>query len=173
MMISYITMPTRFGALFLAATERGICFIQVAGYAQDALVHLGKKYPDAAVSPATGNHKTRLLEWGAAIRRYMNGNDPLPELPLDMQGTTFQRKVWEYLRTIPAGKTQTYTEIAQALGMPKAVRAVGSACASNEVAPVVPCHRVVRSDGGLAGYRWGIGIKQALIEMEKARAAGI
>jgi AraC family transcriptional regulator of adaptative response/methylated-DNA-[protein]-cysteine methyltransferase len=167
MAISYIRIPTRLGELWLAATERGICFIQVAGNEQDALVHLGKKYPDAALSPAAGDNKIRLLEWGAAINRYVNGDSPLPELPLDIRGTAFQRKVWDYLRTIPAGRTQSYTEVAKALGLPRAARAVGAANGANPVAIIVPCHRLVRSDGGLAGYRWGIKIKQALIEMEK------
>ena|SRR5436305_2037331 len=167
MAISYISIPTRLGELLLAATERGICFIQVVGNEQDALGHLGKEYPDAELSPAAGDNKIRLLEWGAAINRYVDGNSNLPELPLDTQGTEFQRKVWEYLRRIPAGRPQSYQEVAKALGMPKAVRAVGNACARNPIAIVVPCHRVVRSDGGLSGYRWGIKIKQALIEIEE------
>lgn len=168
MTVSCIRIPTHLGELFLAATERGICFIQIAGSEQGALVCLSKKYPDAALSPAGDE---RLLEWGAALSRYVNGDSPLPDLPLDMRGTQFQRKVWGYLRTIPAGRTQTYTEVAQALGMPKAFRAVGGACARNDIALIIPCHRVVRSDGGLAGYRWGIMVKQALIELEKAHAA--
>jgi AraC family transcriptional regulator, regulatory protein of adaptative response / methylated-DNA-[protein]-cysteine methyltransferase len=171
MAISYVSIHTHLGELLLAATERGICFIQVAGHEQDALAHLGKVYPDAELSPAAGDNKTRLLEWGAAINRYVDGNSDLPELPLDMQGTEFQRKVWEHLRKIPAGRPQSYKEVANALGMPKAVRAVANACASNPIALIVPCHRVVRSDGGLSGYRWGIKIKQALIEMEKTCSA--
>lgn len=171
MAISYISISTRLGELFLAATERGICFIQVAGNEQDALAYLSKKHPDAACSPAAGDDKTRLQAWGAAINRYINGNSPLPDLPLDIRGTEFQRKVWEYLRTIPAGQTQTYTEVAKALGMPRAARAVGAANGANPVAIIVPCHRLVRSDGGLAGYRWGIQIKQDLIAMEKTHAA--
>ena len=167
MAISYLSISTRLGELFLAATERGICFIQIAANEKDALAYLGKKYPDAACSPAVGNDRTRLLEWGNAITHYINGDSPLPELPLDIEGTEFQKRVWDYLRTIPAGSTQSYTEVAKALGIPGAARAVGTANGANPVAILIPCHRLVRSDGGLAGYRWGIQIKQTLIEMEK------
>ena len=136
MAISSISIPTRLGELWLAATERGICFIKVAGNEQDALAYLGKQYPDAAVSPAAAD--SRLLEWGNAINRYINGNSPLPDLPLDIRGTEFQRKVWDYLRTIPTGQTQTYTEVAKALGMPRSARAVGTANGANPLRLLCP-----------------------------------
>ena len=92
------------------------------------------------------------------------------DLPLDVRATAFQKKVWDALREIPAGETRSYSEVARAIGDPKAVRAVATACASNPVALAVPCHRVVRSDGELAGYRWGIERKKKLLEQEQARA---
>ena len=171
MVISYVSILTRLGEVWFAATERGICFLQIAAHEQDALAYVGKKYPDAAVLPAAGDDKIRLQEWAAAINCYVNGDGPLPELPLDIQGTEFQRKVWDYLRTIPAGRTQSYKEVAEALGRPRAARAVGAANGANPVAIIIPCHRLVRSDGGLAGYGWGLNIKQELIAMEKTHAA--
>ena len=99
--------------------------------------------------------------------RYLEGERREPRLPLDIQATAFQRRVWEHLQTIPRGRTESYQQVARALGEPKAMRAVGHACATNPVALVIPCHRVVRTDGGLGGYRWGLERKQALLEMEK------
>jgi AraC family transcriptional regulator of adaptative response/methylated-DNA-[protein]-cysteine methyltransferase len=90
-------------------------------------------------------------------------------VPLDIRGTVFQRRVWEALRRIPRGETRTYGEIAREIGAPAAVRAVGSACGANPVALVVPCHRAVRTDGGLGGYAWGLGVKKRLLEIEKRR----
>ena len=94
------------------------------------------------------------------------------ELPLDVQATAFQWRVWQELRKIPCGQTRTYSEIAAALGQPKAMRAVGRACATNPVSVVIPCHRVVREDGSLGGYRWGLQRKQALLRQEKEQAGG-
>ena len=109
----------------------------------------------------------KLRPWMEALVRYLEGDRMEPRLPLDIQATAFQRRVWEHLQTIPRGSTATYQEVARALGEPKAMRAVGHACATNPVALVIPCHRVVRTDGGLGGYRWGLERKQALLQMEK------
>lgn len=100
---------------------------------------------------------------------YLHGEHPLPDLPLDIRATSFQRRVWEVLRQIPYGETRTYDEVAQMIGQPKATRAVARACATNPVALLIPCHRVVRKNGDLAGYRWGIGRKQKLLAREAIR----
>jgi AraC family transcriptional regulator of adaptative response/methylated-DNA-[protein]-cysteine methyltransferase len=101
-----------------------------------------------------------------ALRELAVGH-PAPELPVDVQGTAFQARVWSALRMIPAGETRSYTEVAESLGSPTSVRAVARACATNRVALAIPCHRVVRSDGSLAGYRWGLEVKERLIAAER------
>jgi len=98
----------------------------------------------------------------------VEGNPPRLELPLDLQATAFQRRVWQELQRIPRGSTRTYTQVARALGNPKSVRAVARACATNPVSIVVPCHRVIREDGSLAGYRWGLSRKEQLLAQERA-----
>jgi AraC family transcriptional regulator of adaptative response/methylated-DNA-[protein]-cysteine methyltransferase len=103
------------------------------------------------------------------VRAFVAGEGSLARVPLDIRGTVFQRRVWEELRRIPRGETRTYREIARAIGAPAAVRAVGSACGANPVALVVPCHRAVRTDGGLGGYAWGLPVKERLLETEKRR----
>ena len=110
-----------------------------------------------------------LPEVAAEIRRFIAGETSLARVPIDIRGTVFQRRAWEELRRIPRGETRTYAEIARAIGAPAAVRAVGSACGANPVALVVPCHRAVRSDGGLGGYAWGLPVKERLLEIEKRR----
>jgi AraC family transcriptional regulator of adaptative response/methylated-DNA-[protein]-cysteine methyltransferase len=104
-----------------------------------------------------------------AVLRHLSGELPHLELPLDVRATAFQRRVWEHLRTIPYGETRTYQQIAAELGRPGGTRAVGRACATNPVALAVPCHRVVRGDGGLGGYRWGAERKAALLAQERSQ----
>ena len=108
--------------------------------------------------------------WLKEIVNRIDGDAPSVELPLDLQATAFQRRVWRELQKIPAGATRTYAEVARSLGKPRSVRAVARACAINPVSIVVPCHRVIRSDGRLAGYRWGLSRKEKLLEREAARA---
>ena len=103
--------------------------------------------------------------------RFVTDPAEQPDLPLDIRGTAFQARVWRALQKVPPGKTATYTEIAKALGQPKAVRAVAAACAANKLALLVPCHRIVREDGDLAGYRWGVERKRALLAAERAATA--
>ena len=109
-------------------------------------------------------------DWLKEIVRRVEGNAPSVELPLDVQATAFQRRVWQELQKIPRGTTRTYTQVAKSMGKPRSVRAVARACATNPVSIVVPCHRVIRSDGALAGYRWGLSRKEKLLEREAASA---
>ncbi|HEY1545818.1 MAG TPA: bifunctional DNA-binding transcriptional regulator/O6-methylguanine-DNA methyltransferase Ada [Xanthobacteraceae bacterium] len=152
------------GAILVGATQKGICAISF-GNDPDALVRgLQDRFP-----------KARLIGGDAAFERlvakvvgFVEAPDQKFDLPLDVRGTAFQQRVWQALRKIPVGATATYTDIAKRIGRPKAVRAVAAACAGNPVAVAIPCHRVVRLDGDLAGYRWGIARKRALLAKEQA-----
>jgi AraC family transcriptional regulator, regulatory protein of adaptative response / methylated-DNA-[protein]-cysteine methyltransferase len=108
-----------------------------------------------------------LRSWMSALLKHMQGKNLDAALPLDIRATAFQRQVWTYLQSIPFGETKSYSEVAKAIGQPRACRAVARACASNPVAVEIPCHRVVREDGTMGGYRWGLGRKKALLQMEK------
>jgi AraC family transcriptional regulator of adaptative response/methylated-DNA-[protein]-cysteine methyltransferase len=128
------------------------------------LATLEREYPAAQIGP--GNEQ--LNDWVEAILRYLNNQQPDLNLPLDVQATAFQWRVWQELRNIPYGSTRSYHEVAEAIGEPKATRAVARACATNKVALVIPCHRVVRENGDLGGYRWGLERKRTLLNQEKA-----
>jgi AraC family transcriptional regulator of adaptative response/methylated-DNA-[protein]-cysteine methyltransferase len=163
MRISYTIVPSPLGRLLVAATGRGVCFISLAD-ADDTLEDaLHGEYPAAEIQPDSGGLGT----WVRIILDHLAGRQPHLDLPLDIQATAFQRRVWEELRAIPYGSTRSYAEVARAVGQPTAVRAVARACATNPVPLVVPCHRVVREDGSLAGYRWGVERKRALLEYER------
>ncbi len=167
--LSYITAATPMGHMLLAATDRGICFLQFAE-TDDALVHLlRQEFPEAQLHTAIEHND--LQQWIVAIRDYLSGA-PLPaNLPLDIRATAFQMRVWDYLQSIPAGESRSYSQAAAELGQPAATRAVASACARNRVALLIPCHRVLRSNGDMAGYRWGVERKKALLALER-RSAG-
>ena len=152
------------GAILVAATNQGICAI-LMGDDPEALVRdLQDRFPRARLIGADAEFERTVALVVGFVEAPRIGLD----LPLDVRGTAFQQRVWEALRAIPAGATVSYTELAQRIGSPAAVRAVAGACAANPVAVAIPCHRVVRSDGGLSGYRWGIERKAALIAREKA-----
>lgn len=164
--ISFAMARTALGWLLAAATERGLCAVR---FGENA-VTLERDLRDEF-------HAAALRRDDAALRRYVDpllavirGENTTIDLPLDVRATAFQRKVWEKLRQIPRGETRSYSEIARAMGRPRAVRAVARACAANPVALAVPCHRVVRKDGDRGGYRWGMERKEKLLEREQARA---
>lgn len=167
MEISYAVAPCRLGLILVAATERGLCRVQLGNKERELVDALEDEFPEAASverdDDALGGYVRELV-------RRMSGWSPRTELPLDIQATAFQRRVWEELKSIPRGETRTYSEIAEAIGSPKAVRAVGNACANNPVALAIPCHRVLRNDGSLGGYAWGIERKQALISAEREQS---
>jgi AraC family transcriptional regulator of adaptative response/methylated-DNA-[protein]-cysteine methyltransferase len=169
--IFYAISPCGLGKLLVAATERGLCRVEL-GTADGAMLEdLQREFPEAASierdDAALGSFVTELLH-------RIDGAAPREDLPLDIQVTAFQRRVYEELLRIPAGETRSYAEIAEAIGQPSASRAVGNACATNPVALAIPCHRVLRNNGSLGGYAWGIERKQALISAERraARRAG-
>ncbi len=161
--IGYATGESSLGWVLVATTPRGICAILI-GDAPDALVvDLNARFARATLVADSG-----FADVVARVIAYVDTPGNGIGLPLDIRGTAFQRQVWEVLQTIPAGETRSYTEVAAMIGNPKAVRAVATACAANRLAVVVPCHRVVATDGGLAGYRWGVSRKRALLTREKA-----
>ena len=164
MKIGYAVAKSSLGKILVGATERGISAVYLGDADAKLQEELRNEYPQAEIS-AGGNTFER---WVKEIVQRVEGNPPRLELPLDLQATAFQRRVWQELQRIPRGSTRTYAQVAQALGNPKAVRAVARACATNPVSIVVPCHRVIRGDGSLAGYRWGLSRKEQLLAQERA-----
>ena len=163
MEIVYVTAPCRLGFLLVAATTHGLCSVQLGDTEQELQAKLFEEFPAAKIKKddkITG-------EWVTEILRYLDGESIALNLPLDVQATAFQRRVWTELRRIPYGETRSYGDIASFIGQPSAVRAVARACATNPVALVTPCHRVVRGDGSLSGYRWGIERKKLLLLQEQ------
>ncbi|MBF6570212.1 MAG: bifunctional DNA-binding transcriptional regulator/O6-methylguanine-DNA methyltransferase Ada [Candidatus Binataceae bacterium] len=159
--IRYTIADSALGELLVAVTDKGLCAVQFAGDTSE----LQREFPAADLV----RDDRGLGRWTDALLAHLKGTRTFGNLPLDLRATAFQRRVWEYLRSIPAGETKSYAEVAAAIGHPRAVRAVGHACAVNRIAIAVPCHRAVRSDGKLAGYRWGLERKQKLLEIERER----
>jgi AraC family transcriptional regulator of adaptative response/methylated-DNA-[protein]-cysteine methyltransferase len=164
--IGYTVTACSLGRLLLAGTERGVCMVSLGEDDEKLSGHLAAEYPAADIR----RDDTGLRTWIEAVVQHLNGAQPHLDLPLDVQATAFQWRVWQELRAIPYGSTRSYREVAAAIGRPKAVRAVARACATNPVAVVVPCHRVVRTDGHLGGYRWGLKRKRALLDAERRTA---
>ena len=152
------------GSILVAATRKGICAISLGDDADALLRDLQDRFPKARLIGGDRAFERTVARVVGFIEAPARGLD----LPLDVRGTAFQQKVWQALRKIPPGTTATYSEIAKRIGRPKAVRAVGQACANNAIAVAIPCHRVVRTDGSLSGYRWGLARKRALIDREVA-----
>ena len=166
--IHYAVVQSTLGQLLVAATARGICFVCL-GEDGDALVAaLGAEFPAAEELAENQEEIGPALE---VLLDYLEGKTPHLDLPLDVQATAFQRRVWQELMAIPCGETRSYSQIAEALDLPRGQRAVGRACATNPVSLVIPCHRALRADGGLGGYRWGLPRKEALIAMEQKATA--
>jgi AraC family transcriptional regulator of adaptative response/methylated-DNA-[protein]-cysteine methyltransferase len=161
--IRYTIVPSPLGRMLIAATGKGICAIRFGDAPEEMARDLRAEFPLAELA----EDAAPLLDWVAALNEHLAGERCELRLPLDIEATLFQRRVWEILQRIPYGETRTYAEIAQLAGNPKAVRAVGSACGANPVAVAIPCHRALRSDGSLGGYRWGLSRKVQLLETEK------
>jgi AraC family transcriptional regulator of adaptative response/methylated-DNA-[protein]-cysteine methyltransferase len=167
MEIGYVTTRTSLGTLLVAATDRGVCAVTLGDDAKSLEAALEQEYPAATRTRVTGSSSS-LGVWVEQIVAVVDGESARAETPIDVQASAFQWKVWRELQKIPFGETRTYTEIAEAIGSPRAARAVASACATNPVSVVIPCHRVVRRGGGLGGYRWGIERKRRLVEKEQS-----
>jgi AraC family transcriptional regulator of adaptative response/methylated-DNA-[protein]-cysteine methyltransferase len=152
---------TELGWMLVAATDKGLCAIEFGDSEAELLSRFRERFPGADV-----DESDEFKSWVATVAAFVDSDRGCLSLPLDIQGTVFQCRVWDALRKIPLGSTTTYSELAKRIGRPVAVRAVASACAANRLAVVIPCHRVVRSDGKMGGYRWGIERKEALLARE-------
>ncbi len=176
MQIAYTTVESPLGLLLVAATERGVCAVYLGDQHEELEIMLQQEYPAAEIQRDSSG---QLTEWMHQLLHYLEGQQnqeerkgrvyPQLNLPIDVQATAFQWRVWEALRNIPAGQTRTYGEIAKSMGDKNKARAVAQACASNPVALIVPCHRVIRGDGQTGGYRWGAERKHRLLSQEKSQ----
>jgi AraC family transcriptional regulator of adaptative response/methylated-DNA-[protein]-cysteine methyltransferase len=167
--ISYTISDTPVGRLLVATTDRGICAVALGGTIRDLESALHEDFPNAALERDDAAHREWVDAVVALVRdpRHVRDHRHATELPLDVGGSEFQRAVWRALQRIPTGERRTYQEVAASLGRPSAARAVARACATNRLAVIIPCHRVVRSDGTLSGYRWGVERKARLLEREE------
>jgi AraC family transcriptional regulator of adaptative response/methylated-DNA-[protein]-cysteine methyltransferase len=161
--IYYSVVKCPLGLLLLAATKKGICSVRIGDSQRDLVDELKKEFNNAQINETD----SEISKWPQMLIDYLSGSAPWPKLPYDIKATAFQRKVWDHLRTIPEGQTMHYSEIASAIGQPKAARAVARACSANPAAIIIPCHRVVPKTGGVGGYRWGPERKINLLDMEK------
>jgi AraC family transcriptional regulator of adaptative response/methylated-DNA-[protein]-cysteine methyltransferase len=163
--IRFTTLVTPLGAVLAARSTRGVCSVRVGDDEATLEKDLAVEFSQATIV----RDDEGLSDVATALARAVRGEHGSTELPLDVVGTAFQVRVWEALRRIPSGETRTYSQVAAEIGAPRAVRAVGSACGANQVALIIPCHRVIRQDGTLGGYRWGQDLKEALLRAEKAQ----
>ncbi len=167
--IHYACRMTDLGALMFAATAKGVCFAMFGENESELRNQLASEFPNADLVQSSDNGGEQLDEWMSSLEAHINKGAPRPELPLDLRGTAFQIKVWQFLLRIPEGDVVSYGEIAKAIKEPRAVRAAASACSKNRIAVLVPCHRVLRGDGSMGGYRWGLERKRTLLDIERLR----
>jgi AraC family transcriptional regulator, regulatory protein of adaptative response / methylated-DNA-[protein]-cysteine methyltransferase len=169
--ISYVTVQTPLGLMMIGATDRGLCFVQFGDSKVELLKMLSAEYSAAALTEMKQPYPEQFGLWIQALIQHLNGDQQGVRLPIHVRGTAFQFRVWTYLQSIPNGHVESYSEVARGIGTPRAARAVAAACASNKVAVAVPCHRVIRGDGKMGGYRWGIARKRTLIDLERSAKA--
>lgn len=168
--ITYACRMTALGLLAMAATDKGVCFAQFGPDETALISELTAEFPNAELRRSPSSGTAELDAWIKALDQHISQGTPRPELPIDVRGTAFQMKVWQFLTSTREGDILTYSQVAGGIDKPRAVRAVASACARNRIGILIPCHRVLRGDGGLGGYRWGLERKQALIELERDSA---
>ena len=166
--IRYTCTESPLGRMLVAATEKGICAIQFGDTDDELVEGLKREFPFAVRK----RDDESMRSWTSTLLNQIAGHKPNRSLPLDIQATAFQKRVWTHLQSLPFGTTQSYGEVAKAIGQPSAARAVARACATNRIAIAIPCHRVVREDGDLAGYRWGVERKKTLLQMEQQGSKG-
>ncbi len=162
MLVNYTIVPCSMDYLLVAIAEKGICSVKLGDTKEELESILYKQFHQAQLIFDSKIHQN----WIKAILNFIDGKQPHLDLPLDVKGTAFQKQVWQALQKIPYGKTSTYKDIANQINKASSVRAVGNACGANPTALIVPCHRVVRNDGSLGGYRWGIDRKRKLLKQE-------
>lgn len=166
--IHYACRETVLGFMIMAATNKGVCSVQFDDNEGALLTLLSREFPDAQLVLSTVQNAPELDNWVLALAEHISQGAPQPNIPLDMRGTAFQMKVWQFLLSIKEGDVMSYGEVAKHIDKPKAIRAVGTACGKNSIGVLIPCHRVLRGDGSLGGYRWGLERKTMLLAMEKA-----
>ena len=164
--IAYAIRNTALGTIIMAATDRGVCFIHFGDNEETLREILSKEYPQAQIIQSSATDTPELNLWIEALDHHLSHNAPRPDIPLHLNGTVFQMRVWQFLMSVPEGDVKSYSEVAQGIGSPKAIRAAATAIASNNIAVLIPCHRILRSDGSLGGYRWGLVRKRTLIDQE-------
>lgn len=164
--IRWSLAQTALGLALVATTARGVCMVELGADAAALEARLRDEFPRATLERVDAGRDEFLAPRVRAVAEALAGKQA--QVPVDLIGTAFQKKVWDALMKIPAGQTRSYAELAAQLGQPRAARAVASACAHNRVAIVVPCHRVIRGDGSLGGYRWGLQLKQQVLQRERA-----
>ncbi|WP_372880334.1 bifunctional transcriptional activator/DNA repair enzyme AdaA [Psychromonas sp.] len=167
--IHYACRMTALGLMIMAATGKGICSVQFGDNESSLFSLLSKEFPKAELVLSAAQNASELDNWMEALDKHLSQGAPRPDVPLDMRGTAFQVKVWQFLLSIKEGDVVSYAEVAEQIDNPKAVRAVGTACGKNPIGVLIPCHRVLRSDGALGGYRWGLERKRTLLDKERSK----
>ena len=162
--IEYMIGLCRYGSILLATSMQGICAVFLDDHPDHLFVELRQQFPEAEFIAGDEEFEKLLVE----VINYIESPKDVANFTLDLRGSTFQRNVWAALVEIPYGETCTYTELALRIGAPTSIRAVAQACAANRIAIIIPCHRVIKLDGGLSGYRWGTNRKQRLLDREKS-----
>lgn len=165
--ISYAIRECSLGLIIMAATDRGVCMIHFGDTRDELEAQLKSEYPNAEFSETPKTSDDALNEWIEAFERHISHGARRPDIPLHLNGTAFQIKVWRFLMSVKPGEVLSYKEQAERMGIPKAVRAVASANAKNNIGVLIPCHRILRGDGSLGGFRWGLDRKRALIDQER------
>ena len=167
--ITYACCNTALGLIMMAVTARGVCFVQFGEDESSLLTQLQTEFPKADLSASTVQSAPELDDWMKALDQHVSQGAVRPDLPLDMRGTAFQMQVWQFLLSIREGDVISYGGLAKEIDKPKAFRAAATACGSNRIGVLIPCHRVIRGDGSLGGYRWGLDRKRALLDQERVR----
>jgi AraC family transcriptional regulator of adaptative response/methylated-DNA-[protein]-cysteine methyltransferase len=167
--IYYACRSSSLGLMLMAATQKGVCSVQFHDDENALITQLGQEFPHATRVRSAAQDSPELDNWMQALNLHISQGAPKPDIPLDIRGTAFQIKVWQFLLSIKEGDVLSYADVAKQIDSPKAVRAVGTACGKNRIAVLIPCHRVLRSDGQLGGYRWGLARKQTLLDQEIGR----
>jgi len=162
--IRFAVRETRLGALIMAATSRGVCHVHFGDSADALEAGLREEFPEAAIACSAAQHDPALGAWMQALGTHIDEGGPRPDLPLHIFGTALQIRTWRFLTALGDEELRSYSDVAAALGKPRAVRAVANACAANNIAVLIPCHRVLRKDLNPGGYRWGLARKRALLE---------
>ena len=165
--LHYHTFKTQLGLMLLALEDRSVYFLHFGSSERTLLQTLRENFPQALLMPCAAPHMPTVRQVESLVHQLLTGDSCEARPTLMLKGTLFQKDVWRYLQTIPPGEVRSYSDVARAVGRPQAVRATASACARNSIALLIPCHRVIRGDGSIGGYRWGLHKKTSLLEAEK------